>query len=273
MKRLWVVAIGLLAPLLASAANVALPPQALGASLQELAKQSGIQIIFFSKVVEGREAPAVNGTFTPEAALEKLLAGTDLTWHALNDRTIEVSAKPTVAAVPWTPLPGLNAAPKAEDAPDAPIAEVEITAERADLSEMRAEIARLENQFYARYNQVNTDRRYDVVLCRNLKYTGSHVDRPLCGPAALRPGAGTGLFIVPWLESLQEAPVSIKTPTNPKQLRAYQQNMVEVVRKHPELLELVKQRSDLAERYRVAREQKIRARQARQTHPAFLPSR
>src|SRR3954462_13270890 len=106
MKRVLAIAIGMLAPLLASAADVAIPRQALGTSLQQLAKQSGIQIIFFSKVVEGHEALPLNGTFTPEAALDRLLAGPNLTYHALNERTIEVSAGARVASVPWEPLPG-----------------------------------------------------------------------------------------------------------------------------------------------------------------------
>src|SRR3954451_13592963 len=137
MKRVLAIAIGMLAPLLASGADVAIPRQALGTSLQQLAKQSGIQIIFFSKVVEGHEAPALAGTFTPEAALDRLLAGTNLTYHALNERTIEVSAAAPVASVPWEPLPGGGL--PSQEAPDGPLAEVEITAERAGSSEMRAQ--------------------------------------------------------------------------------------------------------------------------------------
>jgi hypothetical protein len=265
MKRLLVIAFGMLAPLLANAANVAIPRQALGTSLQQLAEQSGIQIIFFSKVVEGHEAPALNGTFTPEAALDRLLAGTNLTYHALNERTLEVSARTPVASVPWEPMPGPE--PPSQDAPDAPIAEVEITAERARLSEMRAQIARLESQFYARYNQANTHHQYDVIVCRDLKYTGSHVDRRYCGPAV-------ALVRMPYLESPPpvDFAVSIETPKDPDQLRAYQQNMVAVVREHPELLELIKKRSELVERYRAAQRQEIEARPAGSGHgPAFVP--
>jgi hypothetical protein len=250
-KWLWSLAIGFFAPVIAGAANIALPPQALGASLQELAKQSDIQIIFFSKVVEGRRAPALNGTFTPEAALDTLLAGTNLTYHALNERTIEVAPRPPGAAVPSTPI----AEPKPEGGPDAPLAEVEITAERADLSAMRAEIIRLENLFYARYNLANTRHQYDVVLCRSLTITGSHVDRRLCESASL---AATSSVRTTWgWLPLDETPVSIQAPTDPEELRAYQRNMVEVVRKHPELLDLVRQRNELAERYRVARIQRV----------------
>ena len=257
-KWLRSIAIGLLAPALASAANVALPPQALGTSLQELAKQSDIQIIFFSKVVEGLRAPAVNGTLTPEAALNRLLAGTNLTFHALNERTIEVAPRPPAGPMPWTPTP----APKPEDAPDAPLAEVEITAERATLSAMRAEIVRLENQFYARYNLVNTRHEYDVVLCGSLTITGSHVDRRVCEAASLATGPlvrpGWGWFQLPYL--LNDVPVSIQAPSDPEELRAYQQNMVNVVREHPELLDLVKKRNELAERYRAARVKALQAR-------------
>jgi hypothetical protein len=264
-KWLWSIAMVLFAPLMASAADIAIPPQPLGTSLQQLARQCGIQIIFFSKVVEGHDAPALNGTFTPQAALDKLLAGTNLTHHSLNDRTIEVAPKPVVATMPWTPLPG----PKPEDeaSSDAPLQEVEITAERTRLSQMRAEIARLEQQFYARYNQANTNRQYDIVLCRSLTYTGSHVERQLCAPAAVAPApagdlgryADVGLYKVPYLD---DSPPSIKTPTDAAELRAYQQNMVEVVRKHPELLELVKRRNALVERYLIARKQKSGTAQA-----------
>jgi iron complex outermembrane receptor protein len=69
---------------------VQIPSQPLGTALQELAAQSGIQIIFFSKLTEGRDAPALNGQFTPESALDTLLRGTDLTFHQLNAKTIEV---------------------------------------------------------------------------------------------------------------------------------------------------------------------------------------
>jgi hypothetical protein len=243
MNRLWFIVIGMFVPLLVNAANVAIPPQPLGASLQELAKQSGIQIIFFSKVVEGHEAPALNGTFTPEAALDKLLAGTDLTYHSLNERTIEVAVRPPATSVPWTPLPGPKPDTGSDDAPDGPIAEVEITAERAGLTQLRAEIGRLERQFYSEYNRANTDRRYDVILCFSITMTGSHVERRNCRPA------GAGLTIVPWMG---DAPIVIQTPTDPRELRAYQKNMVEVVRKHPELLELMRQRNQLVERYRAA---------------------
>src|SRR5882724_3111606 len=73
---LWVaIIVGWSTPVVTLAADTAqliqmkIRPQPLGAALQELAKQSGMQIIFLSKLAEGYYAPALNGKFTPEAAL------------------------------------------------------------------------------------------------------------------------------------------------------------------------------------------------------------
>ena len=74
---------------------VKIAPQPLGTALQELAKQSGIQIIFLSNIADGRNAPALYGTFSPRTALDTLLRGTDLTFQQLNDKTIEVRAERT----------------------------------------------------------------------------------------------------------------------------------------------------------------------------------
>jgi outer membrane receptor protein involved in Fe transport len=86
-------------PLLAAAAEVSgarpirLPAQPLDQALQQLADQSGIQIVYFSKLAEGHEAPALEGSFPPDAALALLLKGTELTFSHLNPMTVEVRAE------------------------------------------------------------------------------------------------------------------------------------------------------------------------------------
>src|SRR5690348_11413676 len=72
---------------------VKIASQPLGTALQELATQSGIQIIFLSNIADGHDAPALNGTFSPRTALDTLLRGTDLTFQQLNDKTIEVRSQ------------------------------------------------------------------------------------------------------------------------------------------------------------------------------------
>ncbi|HEY2402596.1 MAG TPA: secretin and TonB N-terminal domain-containing protein, partial [Steroidobacteraceae bacterium] len=85
-------------PLLAAAGEVSgarpirLPAQPLDQALQQLADQSGIQIVYFSKLAEGHEAPALDGNFPPDAALALLLKGTELTFSHLNPMTVEVRA-------------------------------------------------------------------------------------------------------------------------------------------------------------------------------------
>jgi outer membrane receptor for ferric coprogen and ferric-rhodotorulic acid len=60
-------------------------------SLQELAAQSGIQIVFFSKLTEGRRAPALDGLYTITSALDILLANSKLGYRMINPKTIQIS--------------------------------------------------------------------------------------------------------------------------------------------------------------------------------------
>jgi len=74
--------------------------QPLEDALQEFAGQSGMQIIFFSNLVDGLTAPAVHGRYTPTAALELLLKKSGLTYRVINTTTIEIRAStPPVEAM------------------------------------------------------------------------------------------------------------------------------------------------------------------------------
>lgn len=55
--------------------------QPLGDALRELAKQSGLQLLFDPELVEGRHAPAVVGKMAPRTVLRRLLRGTALEAH------------------------------------------------------------------------------------------------------------------------------------------------------------------------------------------------
>ncbi len=242
MKGIWAIVIGVFAPLLANAADIEIPAQPLGTALQELAKQSGIQIVVFSKFVEGRSAPELQGTFTPEAALDTLLNGTDLTYRVLNDRAIEVTAKP-VAATSATAKP---------TRPAEAIEEVQINAQLEKLSVMRAEIEKLEDQFYSKYNELNTDHQYDVT-CRYEQHTGSHVLSRLCQPDFIAKARDFGVMR-PFLD---ETPVPATKWQILSALPAYQQNMIDMVAKHPELFKLIKERYELEQRYEAARRKKF----------------
>jgi hypothetical protein len=64
--------------------------QPLGTALQQFAEQSGVQIIFFSQLTEGLQAPALSGSYTISGALEILLSGSHLIFRVINPKTIEI---------------------------------------------------------------------------------------------------------------------------------------------------------------------------------------
>lgn len=69
---------------------VAIERQPLDRALQQLARQMGVQMIFFSRVTEGVNAPAISGNYTLPAAMERLLDGSGLTFTVINPHTVEV---------------------------------------------------------------------------------------------------------------------------------------------------------------------------------------
>src|ERR1700743_1791493 len=64
--------------------------QPLDGALQEFARQTGIQIIFFSFLTDGQRAPALDGKYTVDVALSTLLADSMLTFRWVNAKTIEI---------------------------------------------------------------------------------------------------------------------------------------------------------------------------------------
>ncbi|WP_233490766.1 STN domain-containing protein [Stenotrophomonas maltophilia] len=74
-----------------------LPAGSLQASLNALARQSGIQLLFAAESVGGRNAPALDGRYTPREALQRLLAGQGL---ALQERSPGVFVLSAAATAP-----------------------------------------------------------------------------------------------------------------------------------------------------------------------------
>ena len=86
--------------------RVHLGVQPLGRSLEALARQSGIDILFTPAAVAGRTAPAIDGTMAPHAAVERLIAGTGLMVRQQPNgalivaATVETAAPQTAATTP-----------------------------------------------------------------------------------------------------------------------------------------------------------------------------
>ena len=79
-----------------SAINLNIDAPSIGDALNQLAAQTGLQVVLFADVGAGLRAPRVSGVYTPDAALAVLLASSGLNYEYLNERTIAVrETKPT----------------------------------------------------------------------------------------------------------------------------------------------------------------------------------
>jgi hypothetical protein len=153
-KSILGVLFGVLAPMLASPANLDIAAQPLGASLESLSKQLSVQIVFDRAAVALVDAPALKGSFSPEHALDTLLAHTELAYHVKNAQTIEVAAA---------------------------IDEVTVTGRYEKLSAIRKEYTQLEDKFYDEYNELNTDHQWDI-HCVTEAALGTHFRSRTCTP-------------------------------------------------------------------------------------------
>lgn len=105
---------------------VSIDRQPLDGALQQLAGQCGVQVIFFSRVTEGLTAPATRGDYTLPAAMDRLLAGSELTFRVINPQTVEVRPRQAKAASRSGENLGASKAPEAskEAAQAGPVEEV-----------------------------------------------------------------------------------------------------------------------------------------------------
>ncbi|HEU4625438.1 MAG TPA: TonB-dependent receptor [Steroidobacteraceae bacterium] len=103
LRGRWLAGLLALAPLLAASGTALahepplialdIKPQPLGDALNELAKQSRLQIVLFTQVGEGISAPTLLGKYTATGALDKLLYGTPLDYEFINPRTVAIEPK------------------------------------------------------------------------------------------------------------------------------------------------------------------------------------
>ncbi len=217
--------LGLLAPALASAATLDIPAQPLGASLQSLSKQVGVHILFDPKLVVLLDAPALKGEFSPERALDTLLAQADLTYHVKDAQTIEIAV---------------------------PVDEVVVQGRYQRLSAMRMEYEKLEDKFYDEYNKLNTDHQWDV-NCRREAPIGTLLKRRVCTPVFV--GKIEGDFFANTLQGHADGG-SMWIWVQPKR-EAFKKNMVDAVNKNPKLLELLMKRNAAQQRYDEVRKKKF----------------
>ena len=69
--------------------------QPVGDALNELGRQTGLVIIVYSSAGHGVTTPRLTGKFTPEKALDQILANTGLRYEYLDARTVAVLSSQT----------------------------------------------------------------------------------------------------------------------------------------------------------------------------------
>jgi iron complex outermembrane recepter protein len=82
----------------------AIPAQSLATALIAYGKQANVQVLTAGRTVESRRAHTLSGTFTPEAALARLLQGTNMSFAFVDARTAVVKPNPPVAVQPSSHL-------------------------------------------------------------------------------------------------------------------------------------------------------------------------
>jgi outer membrane receptor protein involved in Fe transport len=65
-------------------------PQALPDALAKFAEQTGLQLLYVSTIVEGKNSKGASGEGSPAQVLTRLLEGTGLRFSFLNDRTVQI---------------------------------------------------------------------------------------------------------------------------------------------------------------------------------------
>jgi len=83
--------------------SLRLSQQGLDGALSEIAHQCGVQLVYFSSLTLGKTGSAVEGTYSVEAALQQVLAGTGLIFRRVNVNTVEVRPGPAVATAGIAP--------------------------------------------------------------------------------------------------------------------------------------------------------------------------
>jgi len=68
--------------------------QPLGQALSQLGQQTSLQVFFSPELVAGKQAPAVEGTLSPEAALSQLLRGSGLQYQ-IDEGSVTILPAPT----------------------------------------------------------------------------------------------------------------------------------------------------------------------------------
>lgn len=170
-------------------------------------------------------------------------------------------------------LPALAAA--AASGQEESLDQVVVEGGRVKLSAMLKELAEIEDTFFERYNDLNTNDDFDV-YCAMETRAGTLIRRRSCravymSNALESEGMEYALFLRNNTSPTAGPPGTVPTPPpvrgNPPppsllaiegRRKEYQQNLIEVVRRNPELAELLQDHNDLLKQYEALRRKAFR---------------
>jgi hypothetical protein len=132
--------------------------------------------------------------------------------------------------------------------------------------DLQAEMVKVENEYFALYNQLNTDNQYDMV-CGKVRPTGSSFDTRVCQPRYLltaKENAASERVHSAIAAGDSSGPANTRGPdvgnavaggaaaVQLSKEQAFRDNMLSVLQKSPELQALGKKRDELQLRYDAA---------------------
>jgi hypothetical protein len=217
-----------------------IPPGELATALDSVAQQAGVELLFQPDQLKDIHTHGVVGVMTARQAVKKLLEGTSLQLRTDPDNDAMM-----IAAAGAAPEPG--AAPPALT----PQEEVEVTARRAKLSAMRAQMVNIEDRFYTEYNRLNTNHWWDVLCGRERLADRTHPEARVCRPRF------EAQKMSPSTWGVGESAIAVPVPENRdltlKKWAKYEQNMLTQIDRSAELQRLIREREDLQKRYEATR--------------------
>jgi hypothetical protein len=231
-----------------------IPPGELATALETVAQQADVELIFQPDQLKGLQTHGVVGLMSAQRAAEKLLQGTGFQVRADPDNgAMMVGA----AAAVGEASPGLNADTLALT----PLEEVEISARRAKLSEMREEMVKLENRFYAEYNRLNSNHWWDVLCRGESPRTGGRIKFRVCRPRFVDQMVGPGRAGDGGPEFISYAVAAAPNRSHMlKKWADYERNMLSQINNSADLRRLVREREEMEKQYEAARRQKLKGK-------------
>ncbi|GAM97369.1 hypothetical protein U91I_00995 [alpha proteobacterium U9-1i] len=120
--------------------TVSVQSQDLGNALNQLARQTNVQIVFRPELVRGKQAATLSGNLTPQQALDRMLTGTDLTYRTTGPNAYVILAQATTGPQPQSGAD--TSAPQAEE-------EIVVTAQKREerLQDVPMSVAVLGGQY------------------------------------------------------------------------------------------------------------------------------